>query len=50
MDFDETWISTLLGEGKDLIRFLSPLPYSQGHTSTLKCQILTRIEFLQAIS
>ena len=31
MDFDQTRIDTLLGEGNELIRFLLPIPNFQGH-------------------
>ena len=37
MDFDQTCIVTLLGDGEELIRFWRPWPYFQGHSGTLKC-------------
>ena len=35
VDFDQTWTDTLLGWGKEVIRFWCPWPHFQGHTSTL---------------
>ena len=36
-NFDQTCIDTLLGGGKELLRFWWPWPYIQGHSGTLKC-------------
>ena len=43
-------LETLLGRGKELIRFWWPLPSFQGHNSTLKCQIFTKMLFPHVIS
>ena len=50
MDFGQTGIDTLLGEGELLIRFWWPWLNFWDHTSTLKCHILTKIVFLYDIS
>ena len=36
MDFDQACTDTLLGGGKEVIRFWWPWPHFQGHTNTLK--------------
>ena len=38
MDFDQTCIDTLFGNGKEMIRFWWPRLCFQGHRGTLKCQ------------
>ena len=37
MDFDQTHIDTVLGKGKEFIRFWWTRPNFQGYTGTLKC-------------
>ena len=35
LDFDQTGTDTLLGQGKDVVRFWWPWPHFKGHASTL---------------
>ena len=42
VDFDQTCTNTLLGVGKEVIKFWWLWPHFQGHTSTLNYQILTK--------